>query len=269
MPITLSALAAFAGLAAACGDVVVDASTSGTTSGSGTGGATTSVGGWDTTTGSGNVTTSVSSVSGTGGGPTVCGGKAGTPCGIHEYCAFDPSVECGGFDATGICQPKPDGCTADCPGVCGCDGKFYCNACSAHQAGVDVSSTISCSSPDAYRAVNMFTNLPRFLILKASPSRNLCFRLQVEPNIGEGWAVSFSEVSNDVHDCDIEPGSPPAPLGETVTGMNLGSGVKLQVSPAGCIAGIHQKIGFAAGSTWAPPVEDFEADGLGVEGGCP
>ncbi len=29
-------------------------------------------------------------------------------------------------------------CTADCPGVIGCDGKTYCNECEAHRQGIRV-----------------------------------------------------------------------------------------------------------------------------------
>jgi hypothetical protein len=52
--------------------------------------------------------------------------------------------ECGYADQTGHCEPRPGGCTKDCPGVCGCDGKFYCNVCEAHAAGVDDANTMSC-----------------------------------------------------------------------------------------------------------------------------
>lgn len=31
-----------------------------------------------------------------------------------------------------------DYCTADCPGVLGCDGKTYCNACEAQKVGIRV-----------------------------------------------------------------------------------------------------------------------------------
>ena len=29
-------------------------------------------------------------------------------------------------------------CTKDCPGVTGCDGKFYCNECEANSVGIEV-----------------------------------------------------------------------------------------------------------------------------------
>ena len=31
---------------------------------------------------------------------------------------------------------KDDACTCDCPGVTGCDGKFYCNMCGMHTNGI-------------------------------------------------------------------------------------------------------------------------------------
>jgi hypothetical protein len=35
-------------------------------------------------------------------------------------------------------------CTQDCPGVCGCDGKTYCNACIANSHGITVVSNSPC-----------------------------------------------------------------------------------------------------------------------------
>lgn len=54
-------------------------------------------------------------------------------CAPGAYC--DHFSGCGG---PGACQLLPDACTADCPGVCGCDGTTHCNACDAAALGVDV-----------------------------------------------------------------------------------------------------------------------------------
>lgn len=35
-------------------------------------------------------------------------------------------------------QSKNSFCTTDCPGVIGCDGKKYCNACEAAKSGIRV-----------------------------------------------------------------------------------------------------------------------------------
>jgi hypothetical protein len=76
------------------------------------------------------------------GGPKICGTSSNITCSYDEFCDFADG--CGAPGAAGICMPRPQGCTADCPGVCGCDGKFYCNACGANAAGVDVSESKSC-----------------------------------------------------------------------------------------------------------------------------
>ncbi|WP_437475893.1 hypothetical protein WME75_24860 [Sorangium sp. So ce1014] len=100
-------------------------------------------GGAGGTGGAGGDTGSISSGGGT---PVACGGRSGGICGAEEYCDF-PDDSCGTFDSEGQCSARPGGCPADCPGVCGCDGQFYCNACGAHQAGVDVSESTSCLEP--------------------------------------------------------------------------------------------------------------------------
>jgi len=77
-----------------------------------------------------------------------CGGLLGLTCGGGMFCDFEPA-SCGDGDQQGICRPLPQACTKDCPGVCGCDGAFYCNECTAHQAGVDEASDTSCKRADA------------------------------------------------------------------------------------------------------------------------
>ena len=40
------------------------------------------------------------------------------------------------YDPVFYQKHKNDGCTADCPGVTGCDGKMYCNVCGMHANGI-------------------------------------------------------------------------------------------------------------------------------------
>lgn len=270
-------------LLAACGsDVVVDtsagtstgtggaASTTTTATATGTGGATTT-----TTTGTGAATTTST---GTGGSPAICGGKQGAPCPPDQWCDFPPDALCGGFDSTGVCMPQPMDCFPDdCPGVCGCDGSFYCNACLANQAGTDASTNLGCiDMGDSYKALSLFTGVPRYAILKSSPSRNLCFRLVIEPNgssgigiFGGGWAVGSAEVTSDVSDCDFPPGWPPMAIGASFMSMSGGGMLSYSQQPGGCVVGIHAKVDFTGAPPWAAPWEPFDADGMVIDPGCP
>ena len=56
-------------------------------------------------------------------------------CASNEYCA---TLQ-GCITTQGTCTPKKSNCSNECPGICGCDGKFYCNVCDAngHQTSVD------------------------------------------------------------------------------------------------------------------------------------
>ena len=50
---------------------------------------------------------------------------------------YSLAAMCGIADGSGVCRPRPQGCTADCPGVCGCDGKTYGNDCERQAAALD------------------------------------------------------------------------------------------------------------------------------------
>lgn len=83
---------------------------------------------------------------GSGGAPNtglMCGGFAGIQCPAGNYCDFVDGF-CGATDSFGTCKPIPGGCPTDCPGVCGCDNKFYCNQCDAAQAGVNITINQTC-----------------------------------------------------------------------------------------------------------------------------
>lgn len=73
-----------------------------------------------------------------------CGGEMGALCLPDEWCDYPAGVVCGYADDMGVCRSRPQGCTADCPGVCGCDGTFYCNECTANAMGVDITGGLEC-----------------------------------------------------------------------------------------------------------------------------
>jgi hypothetical protein len=93
--------------------------------GAGTGGAAGSGGG---------SATGGSAGTGPDSGGIICGGIAGLQC-PEPSTMFCDYPGCGGRDMTGVCRPRPDMCSRDCPGVCGCDTKPYCNVCEAQRAG--------------------------------------------------------------------------------------------------------------------------------------
>ena len=70
-------------------------------------------------------------------GPAACGGIAGLICPAPEteFCSY-PRGECGLDDGLGECRGRPEFCAQDCPRVCGCDGRDYCNECIAAANGI-------------------------------------------------------------------------------------------------------------------------------------
>jgi hypothetical protein len=232
----------------------------------------------------GSATATATATSSTGGG-VFCGGKAGIQCAPGQFCAFDPPGSCGNADGGGTCTPKPGGCTADCPGTCGCDGNFYCNACDAHATGVDVSSASpgtclpDAGAPAIYSGQEIFTNLPRFALFKADPARNVCFRLVLEM-VGDGapvgiaaptgWTVGMAEVTDHASDCvGGNSGYPAPPIGLAVKAT--GGGGKIDFPPGGphCTVIIHANLTFPVGAPFVPANEPLDADMLIVNGACP
>jgi hypothetical protein len=250
-------------IAAGCGgNVVVDAP-----------GEEGGTGGTGTTT-----TTTIITSGGAGGtGPTICGGQAGLPCAADEWCMFDPPGSCGGFDNAGTCQPRPQGCPADCPGVCGCDGQFFCNACEAHAFGIDTSDGPVCffdGPPDEYHAFMLPTNAPRYMITKTEHDADRCLQIIVagfgvgdtNVDVTMGWSVESITISPSAADCTTGLGWPPPPTA-VKTSKAKGS-IKQDDGQWPCVVDVDVTIGFPPGSpAWVPDQDFMQAFGLIISGG--
>jgi hypothetical protein len=75
------------------------------------------------------------------GGPCARG-PHGATCPQGQYCSF-PGIMCA-YGGPGRCQLRPQVCQPVRNPVCGCDGKYYANACEAHKAGVSVGMNTFC-----------------------------------------------------------------------------------------------------------------------------
>ena len=264
-----------AAISACSGSVDTEASASAT----GSGGSTTTT---STSSATATATATATSSAGQGGGGAFCGGKAGIQCAPGQFCAFDPPGSCGNADGGGTCTPEPGACPADCPGVCGCNGSFFCNACDANAAGIDTSSasTNTClpdaGAPAIYSGQTIFTNVPRFAIFKADPGRDVCFRVIVEMLGGgaplgittpAGWSISKAEVTDHASDCvGGNNGFPGPPLGAAVQATS-GAG-KIDFSGPPCVVAIHANLSFPKGAPFVPASEPLDADSLLINGAC-
>lgn len=83
--------------------------------------------------------------------PGLGGCSMSYPCPAGQLCNYAiAGCNCGALGkslCSGVCSIPPTVCTSDCPGVCGCDGRWYCNECLANAAGVSIGAKYFC--PDA------------------------------------------------------------------------------------------------------------------------
>jgi hypothetical protein len=207
----------------------------------------------------------------------VCGGFAELMCDEDEFCDY-PDGNCGGDDSTGVCVVSSDLCTDDCPGVCGCDGKFYCNKCEAEAAGVDVREGATCPDNSAkYSALAWFGGLDHLMFRKADAARNICVEVYMARptmnspgfsfNLPAEWGVVSATISDQAADCDAMG----QPVGKGVNATGGMGTVTFNIPPGGffpCDVSVQGSLSFPAGEPWVLPNEPLNAAMVVVKDGC-
>jgi hypothetical protein len=134
-----------------------------------------------------------------------------------------------------------------------------------------------CTEADGlYSAVNLATAIPRFVLMKAAPARDLCFRLTVEPGYGGQtlgidssgeWRIARGVVTDHADECTLKYGYPPPAEGHEADAVS-GEGTMTVNGPQPCEVSLHATVSFEPQEAWAPKSEAFDFDALMVEGGC-
>jgi hypothetical protein len=213
-------------------------------------------------------------------------GQPGTLCAGDEWCAYSLVGSCGREGQLGTCDKRPATCSGDCPAVCGCDGKAYCNPCEAQAAGTDVDKARNCfPSGGDVLAYAIYTDPPKLVVFKKDTSRSICLRLTLIARLGtefgldvpSGWGVEGGEITNDPEDCAITTtGVPVTPKG-TALRPNGGQGRitfsadKGKQGKSPCSLSAAARLGFEPTPSypWVPNVEALAAQNVTVEGACP
>lgn len=147
---------------------------------------------------------SVAASSGAGPGVQTCDG---TTFSCNGFC--NTQQTCG----QGVCLPAPLSCNGACDGACGCDGVYYCNACIAHQFGVDVVVDGTCSEPPPTdRAFALGPDPVRVVLLQFDPVADVCVQvvliaaeggLPFDVTLPEPWSVESARATDHALDCNV------------------------------------------------------------------
>ena len=81
-----------------------------------------------------------------------CGTRGGVMCSDDQFCNFEPDKDCGATDKGGMCEDRPEVCTAIYAPVCGCDNHTYGSDCNAHGSGVSVKHKDACTAAECESA---------------------------------------------------------------------------------------------------------------------
>lgn len=212
-------------------------------------------------------------------------GQAGALCAGNQYCAYKTSGSCGKNDETGNCNDRPQSCGPECPLVCGCDGKPYCNACEAQVAGSDTGPRTCVPSGGEVTAFSISGDPAKLVVFKTDNDRKICVRLmlinRLQAKFGlsvpNGWGVDDALISNDPSDCTITTvGLPPTPKGTAPQAVG-GAGVVEFSNDTGqggkfpCkLSKVNFRLKFnpQADYAWAPNVEEVIGNDVSVAGAC-
>jgi len=220
-----------------------------------------------------------------GGTRIICGAGAAL-CAGNEWCAYELVGSCGKDGQRGTCTVRPPNCATDCPAVCGCDGKIYCNACEAQAGGTDVDKARGCLPGGGEILAFALPGDPaKVAVLKKDEARSLCVRLTLVARLGSRygldvpseWGVDGAEATNDPADCSVtSTGTLPTPKGANLGPVNGQGRVTFsadrgQAGKYPCSLSIAARLQFEPSPSvpWVPTVEALSAQNVNVAGGCP
>ena len=216
--------------------------------------------------------------------PVTCG-QPGSLCTGTEWCEYSLVGTCGREGRTGACKGRPTTCSNECPAVCGCDGRIYCNPCFAQLAGSDVDKNRTCfPAGGEVTAYSLPGDPARIAIFKKDASRKICLRVTLIRRLGTlfgldvpaDWGVESGEITNDADDCTITTtGLPLTPKGAALR-PNGGQGNVRFSSDSGQGGKVPCKVSVAArlafeptpDMSWVPNVEILTSDNVNVAGAC-
>jgi hypothetical protein len=183
-------------------------------------------------------------------------------CSFGQFCDKLP----GTCDGGGVCTNAPLGCSGECLGACGCDGVYYCNACVALRAGVDIDEAGDCEAPAAsYQAIPLSGDPARLLLLKSDVAADFCTRVMLVANgapavfdvvLPEPWSIESMLVTDHALDCTLGPSGPPPAQGASVVPSAATGTIEMEEPQIPCSVGAD--LSLEVDAAFAGPTVAFE-----------